>query len=151
VSEKEFRLFCTYACSYAAMYDAFAKIDGGGAGRDANDDKRIEAAEFEKGYKGVTSYGFKALEGLTKKSEAKAAFEKMDDNGGGIVLLDEWCEFIKAAEIKAGTALGKSLAEDEEGGVGKKWSAPKGKKDAMTKKGPAKKKSSSNLAKPTKK
>jgi hypothetical protein len=99
----------------------------------------------------VTSYGFKALEGLTKKSEAKAAFEKMDDNGGGIVLLDEWCEFIKAAEIKAGTALGKSLAEDEEGGVGKKWSAPKGKKDAMTKKGPAKKKSSSNLAKPTKK
>ena len=53
VSEKEFRLFCTYACAYAAMYDAFAKIDGGSAGRDANDDKRIEKEEFLKGFKGV--------------------------------------------------------------------------------------------------
>lgn len=146
VSEKEFRLFCTYACAYAAMYDAFAKIDGGSAGRDANDDKRIEKEEFLKGFKGVTTYGFKALENISKKKEAEKAFEKMDDNGGGIVLLDEWCEFIKAAEIEAGTALGKCLAEDEEGGVGKKWSAPKAKKNAIGKDGkPLKKKSSSSL------
>lgn len=92
--------------------------------------RRIKA-----GFKGVTGYGFKALEGLDKKSKAKATFDKMDDNGGGIVLLEEWCEFIKAAEIEAGTALGKSLAADEEGGKGKKWSAPKAKKDAIGKDG----------------
>jgi hypothetical protein len=31
---------------------------------------------------------------------------------------------LKAAEIEAGTVLGQTLAEDEEGGVGKKWVAP---------------------------
>jgi len=39
VSVEEFRLFCVYLCIYAAMSDAFSKIDGGGAGRDANDDR----------------------------------------------------------------------------------------------------------------
>jgi hypothetical protein len=39
VSAEEFRLFCAYLCVYAAMGDAFSKIDGGGAGRDANDDR----------------------------------------------------------------------------------------------------------------
>jgi hypothetical protein len=56
---------------------------------------------------------------MAKKADAKAVFQAMDDNGGGIVLLDEWCEFLKQAEIKAGTDLGKILAEDEAGGVGK--------------------------------
>ena len=92
VSEDEFRLFCTYACTYAAMFDAFSKIDGGGAGRDANDDKRIEKDEWMKGFKGMAGYGFKAFEGVTKKEDAQATFEKMDDNGGGIVLFDEWCQ-----------------------------------------------------------
>ena len=92
VSEDEFQLFCTYACSYAAMFDAFAKIDGGGAGRDANDDKRIEKDEWMTGFKGMAGYGFKAFEGMATKEDATAAFEKMDDNGGGIVLFDEWCQ-----------------------------------------------------------
>lgn len=39
VSVEEFRLFGAYLCIYAAMSDAFSKIDGGGAGRDANDDR----------------------------------------------------------------------------------------------------------------
>jgi hypothetical protein len=119
VSQREFRLFCAYLCIYAAMYDAFAKVDGGGVGRDANDDRRIDLKEMEAGYKGVTGYGFKAFEGMEKKKDAKAVFEAMDDNGGGIVLLDEWCEFLKQAEIEAGTPLGDILAEDEAGGVGK--------------------------------
>ena len=40
-----------YLCIYAAMYDAFAKIDGGGAGRDAGDDLRMELNEWMEGYK----------------------------------------------------------------------------------------------------
>lgn len=44
------------------MFDAFAKIDGGGAGRDAGDDLRIELREWLLGYKSVSNYGFVALE-----------------------------------------------------------------------------------------
>jgi len=118
VSRDEFRLFCVYAVIYAAMYDAFAKIDGGGSGRDANDDKRIVKDEWMKGYKGVLDYGFAALDGITDKKSADSLFGKIDDNGGGIVLLDEWCEFLKAGEAAAGTPVGKLLMMDEEGGVG---------------------------------
>jgi hypothetical protein len=103
------------------MYDAFAKIDGGGSGRDAGDDLRIEMDEWMKGYKGVTNHGFVALDNLREisRKEAKVIFnEKIDDNGGGIVLLDEWCEFIKKAEVEAGTRVGGLLSMDESGGFG---------------------------------
>jgi hypothetical protein len=53
VSRSEFRLFCVYTIVYAAMFDAFSKIDGGGAGRGANDDKRIVKDEWMKGYNTV--------------------------------------------------------------------------------------------------
>jgi hypothetical protein len=123
VSKEEFRLFCVYVIVYAAMFDAFSKIDGGGAGRDAGDDKRIELEEFKNGFKGVTGYGFVAFDSLwdAKKKEARELFEQIDDNGGGIVLLDEWCEFIKASEVKAGSAVGLLLAADEAGGTGQNY------------------------------
>ena len=128
VSKEEFRLFNAYVCIYAAMYDGFSKIDGGGAGRDAKDDRRVDLEEWLKGYKGVSDYGFVAFASITDDASATAVFKQIDANGGGIVLLEEWCEFLKAAEIEAGTVLGQTLAEDEEGGVGKKWAAPKGSK-----------------------
>ena len=118
VSKKEFRLFCVYTIIYAAMFDVFAKIDGGGVGRDANDDKRIEKAEWMAGWKGAQGYGFVAFDSIADKKEAAAAFKKIDDNGGGIVLLDEWCEFIKAGEVAAKTPIGELLNMDEAGGVG---------------------------------
>jgi len=129
VSKEEFRLFNVYLILYAAMFDAFAKIDGGGAGRDANDDKRVVEEEFLKGYKSVTGYGFKRLEALApmKKKEAKEAFSKIDDNGGGIVLLDEWSEWIKQGELEAKTNIGALLGADEAGGVGKDYKLAAGK------------------------
>ena len=78
-----------YLCIYAAMYDAYAKIDGGGAGRDAGDDLRIEETEWMAGYKNVEGYNFVGLS-LKDDDEAKATFKRMDHNGGGVVLLDEW-------------------------------------------------------------
>ena len=119
VSKSEFRLFCVYVIVYAGMYDCFATIDGGGSGRDANDDKRIVEEEWLKGFKTVSDSGFVALDAIKTKKLAQAAFASIDDNGGGIVLLDEWCWFIKQAEVKADTAIGKLLAMDEAGGVGK--------------------------------
>ena len=119
VSKDEFRLFCVYLIIYGAMFDAFAKIDGGGSGRGASDDKRISSKEWTAGWKGVRSHGFIALASIGTSEQAKEAFSKMDDNGGGVVLLDEWCFFLKAAEVAAGTPVGNLLNLDEAGGVGK--------------------------------
>ena len=66
------------------------------------------------GYKGVTGYGFVALQSLSDDESAKAVFAKMDDNGGGVVILDEFATFLKDAEVAAGTEMGLALAEDEE-------------------------------------
>ena len=110
------------------MYDAFAKIDGGGPGRGAGDDKRITLDEFVRGYREVSQQGLVGLAGIRSKEHAKEVFSKIDDNGGGVVLLDEWCFYLKGAEAAAGTEVGKLLQMDEAGGVGKqaKLSGPAG-------------------------
>ena len=113
VSKGEFRLFNAYLCVYGAMFDAFAKIDGGGAGRDAGDDRRMELKEWLAGYKGAAGYGFGCLDGIKDDKAATALFKKMDSDGAGMVLLGEFSDFIKNEEIKAGTAVGKLLDEDE--------------------------------------
>ena len=107
------------------MFDAFSLVDGGGAGRDG-DDRKLEAAEWKAGWAKIKDHGFVALKTMTDEAKALEVFESMDDNAGGVVTLVEFCEFLKAAEVAAGTELGKLLDEDEEGGVGKKWEAPKG-------------------------
>jgi Ca2+-binding EF-hand superfamily protein len=127
VSKPEFRLFNAYLCIYATMFDAFAKIDGGGAGRTKTDDRKIDLSEWLAGYHDCEDYGFVALRFINRGDDsAVKLFERIDDNSSGTIMLDEWCDFLKAAEIKAGTALGATLAEDEEGGIGKQWVAPSG-------------------------
>jgi len=113
VSWEEFRLFCCYLIIYGAMFDAFAKVDGGGSGRGASDNKRIELDEWMAGWKGVRGHGFVALAAVTTTEEAAEVFSKMDDNGGGVVLLDEWCYFLKSAEVAANTSVGILLAMEE--------------------------------------
>lgn len=72
----------------------------------------------------MTEHGFVALQGLASKQDATALFEAMDGNGGGVVLLDEWCGYLKAAEVAAHTAVGQLLSADEAGGVGKLQALP---------------------------
>lgn len=126
VSWGEFRLLNAYLCIYATMFDAFSKIDGGGEGTEG-DDRRIDEGEWMKGYKEVTEHGFVAFQGIKDKKAAKKVFNDIDDNGGGIILLDEWCDYIKKKEVEAGTELGKSLME-EQAPAGGAAEAPKKKK-----------------------
>ena len=88
-------------------------LRSGGAGRDANDDKRIDLNEWLGGYKGVNNHGFLALKGISTKEQAVHIFTSIDDNGGGIIMLDEWCVFIKNAEVQAKTPVGKLLSAEE--------------------------------------
>ena len=103
------------------MFDAFAKIDGcldGPAeGRGASDNKRIELAEWMKGFPTVAEHGFVALAGLKSPEDAKAVFSQMDDNGGGVVLLDEWCAYLKSIEDVCRTPIGILLSASEGGGL----------------------------------
>lgn len=112
VSPEEFRLFCAYAVIYAAMYDGFSTIDGGSAGREG-DDRRIDLDEWLAGYENLAGYGFVAFLDIKNDESATAAFNAMDQNQGGFVLLDEYCKFVKEAEIENGTALGAMLAADQ--------------------------------------
>ena len=112
VSKGEFRLFAAYLVIYGAVYDAFSAIDGSGGGR-VGDDRKIDMAEWLKGYKALPTLGFVALEGLESDAEAEKVFKTIDKNGGGAVILDEFCTFLKDAEVAADTALGILLNEDE--------------------------------------
>ena len=114
VSKGEFRIFCADLCIYAAMFDAFAKIDGGGSGRDANDDLRVELSEWMAGYRGTTKHGFIGLSEVTDDDSALAVFKKMDADGAGMVLLGEWCDYLKDTEVAAATMVGSILVADED-------------------------------------
>jgi hypothetical protein len=59
---------------YGAMFDAFAKIDGGGSGRGASDNRRIELDEWMKGWSGVREHGFVALANVSSDERAKQVF-----------------------------------------------------------------------------
>jgi len=72
----------------------------------------------------LADYGFLALSDVGSAEDAKALFEAVDDNGGGVVLLDEWCAYLKATEVAANTPMGFLLNADEEGGVGKQQTLP---------------------------
>jgi len=69
--------------------------------------------EWMEGWKGVVDHGLVAFATISDEDEAKRVFEAMDDNQGGIVLLDEWCNYIKDKEVEAGTVAGNLLAADE--------------------------------------
>lgn len=72
----------------------------------------------------MTEHGFLALQNLKTPKGATSLFSAMDGNGGGVVLLDEWCAYLKAAEVAANTTVGQLLNADEEGGVGKQQALP---------------------------
>lgn len=115
VSPPEFRLLNAYLCIYAYMYDAFSLVDGGGAAganMDANDDRRMDEGEWVAAYTKVYAYGFAGVskETCPDDAAAKAMFAKMDADGKGKVLLNEFCKFLEKKEQEAGTEWGKMLA-----------------------------------------
>jgi len=112
VSKAEFRLFCGYLCIYAAMYDGFSRIDGFGAGKEG-DDRRIDMSEWIAGYRKISDLGFVALANVVDDTTALEAWKLMDINGGGFVLFDEWCTYLKAAEVNQGSSIGALLAVEE--------------------------------------
>merc|ERR1719327_2198826 len=106
VQRHEFRHLCAYLCIYALMYDAFALVDGGTAGRNKDDDRRISKAELAAScskFQGHPLVGV-ALLGMPGSYEnIDKIFAQMDADGKGMVLLKEWCAFLEQQEIANNT------------------------------------------------
>ena len=79
INESEFKELLTYLSYYVKLYQVFDQMD-------VDDDKRIEFSEFVKGHELV---GVKSPE-----AELRAEFAKIDTNGGGIILFDEFCHYM---------------------------------------------------------
>merc|ERR1711998_210402 len=114
VQRSEFRFAIVYLVLYAGMLDAFMILDGGSAGRTAEDDRRISIQELRAGYLQVAHYRFKGLEGIGSTVSPDAVFHAMDSDHQGFVLFHEWCEYLKQCEIAHRTPYGKLLEIDVE-------------------------------------
>ena len=116
VQRGEFRFLNVYLCIYALMYDAFAKVDGGSAGRSKDDDRRISESELKAaagGFKGHPLLGVKMLGMPESYGNIGTIFAQMDADSKGMVLLKEWCQYLERIEIEHETKFGKLLAYNE--------------------------------------
>merc|ERR1711981_444633 len=112
VQRKEFRFLCSYLCIYALMYDAFSVVDGGGKDITKDDDRRISLAELKKACKKFSGHplvGTKLLAMPSSYGNVESIFMEMDNDGKGMVLLNEWCAWLEAKEAANNTKLGKLL------------------------------------------
>ena len=80
VERSEFRLLLVYLRQYFELYVAYNRLD-------SSDDRRLSLPEFRKGVGLLAQWGIDLDEG-----EVEAEFARIDVNGGGIVLFDEFCD-----------------------------------------------------------
>lgn len=106
VSNHEFRILVAYIGYYATWFEVFSMIDGAAGDSTATDDRRISLAEWELGVNKIVRAGLTWAPYVALSSATKASFAQMDLNQGGYVSLNEFCDWIKAAEIEAKTPAG---------------------------------------------
>jgi hypothetical protein len=112
VQFREFRLLCTYLCIYAAIYEAFGNVDGGGKGIDATDDRRISKDEWTKNGTLLKGHPLLSLS-ISANGDPGMIFDAMDGDGKGKVLLAEFSTYIEDYEFALKTRWGKLLNAGE--------------------------------------
>ena len=90
VERPEFRLLLLYLRRYFELYEAFARVDTG-------DDNRVDRAEFARARPLIEKW-------VGPIDDYDAEFDKIDANGGGQILFDEFAEW----------AIAKSLALEDD-------------------------------------
>ncbi len=113
VTYSEFRILNAYLCIYASIFHAFCKIDGSNnksLSFDVDDDRRISKEEWLRSYELVQNTGFAGLAKIQSDSLATIAFDTMDADHQGVVLFQEFCEYVKKTEMDSRTDLGKLLS-----------------------------------------
>lgn len=112
VQFREFRLLCTYLCIYAAIYEAFGNVDGGGKGIDATDDRRISKDEWTTNGQLLKGHPLTSLS-ISANGDPSMIFDAMDGDGKGKVLLAEFSTYIEDYEFSLSTRWGKLLNAGE--------------------------------------
>ena len=89
VTRAEFRLFFVWIRQYYELWQMFDLVDSG-------DDRRIDLDEFKRAAPNLVSWGLKL-------DDPEASFAEVDQNGGGIVLFDEFAHWalVKHLDEKA--------------------------------------------------
>jgi len=105
----EFRLFLTYLCIYATIWEAFGVIDGG---KTDIDDRRISKAEWEANRANLIGHPLDSLS-VSAGINPDKVFAAMDADGKGMVLLKEFSEYIEDFEYSLGSRWGKLLNAHE--------------------------------------
>ena len=85
IERAEFRLLLQYLRQYYEYYQAFARIDTG-------DDNRVDLKEFIAAKASIEKW-------VGKIADPVAEFNKIDKNGGGQILFDEFCEWAIAKNL----------------------------------------------------
>eukprot|EP00760_Papus_ankaliazontas_P015515 PhM_4_TR16559/c0_g1_i1/m.101241 len=85
IQKNEFRMFLVYLRQYFEMYNMFDRIDTG-------DDRRINLDEFKAAVPNLAMWGVKV-------DDAEAEFKKIDKNGGGQILFDEFAAWALANNL----------------------------------------------------
>ena len=128
VTKSEFRLLLSYLRIYATWYEVFANlIDNstnelvaqGKVKRDTLDEKpietdnRIQREEWEKALPMTRAAGESWAPFINLRTASAADFDVIDKNRGGHISFPEFCEWLEAAEIEAGTPFGLDLGVGE--------------------------------------
>jgi hypothetical protein len=114
VSE-QFRLLLLNLCVYATWFEVFNQIDvgeqaaGGTAFKRVESDHRISRREWNLSITTIRKIGTTWAPYIRLREASPSDFSKMDLNHGGMVDLREFCEWVRAGEVAANTAIGKVL------------------------------------------
>ena len=106
VTRNEFRLLLVYAGIYATWYEVFLFVDW-------NLDHRISRAEFVAALPRINLAGRTWANSIAFANATESSFDEIDQNGGGIIDLQEFCEWAERAEKLGGTSQGKELGVNE--------------------------------------
>lgn len=85
IDKNEFRVLLVYLRHYVELWELFNSIDTSG-------DRRVRPKEFQAALPLLNKCGLKAA--TAWEEDPAGAFAQMDKNGGGVVLFDEFADFI---------------------------------------------------------
>jgi Ca2+-binding EF-hand superfamily protein len=90
------------------IFEAFAMVDGVDDGTTPADDRKLTYDEWLPSLAKLNAFGNKYNFVAMKGAKAEDFFD-IDKDGGGAVLLTEFCTWVEQAEIFAKTEFGKDL------------------------------------------
>jgi len=91
IDKNEFRVLLVYLRHYIELWEIFCSID-------TSHDRRVRLPEFQAALPMMKQWGIK--EASSWEKDVKGAFSLMDRNDGGVVLFDEFADFVLRSGLR---------------------------------------------------